>query len=175
MFNSMWVRFLSLWSLGEMFAFQVVPLMEFCLCVSISWCPKRSRYFSCRDKEQIYYTFTTTHWLLPCHAKCTLDKTWCMTDAKNMQSNIILHLLQNTQKQFFFLMQCNSMVLFLVLRTWVWTNLQYFVAHSVCSLQLAPTAFMLFHLHRRERLVRCTRPLQSSVTGIELIWRGAIQ
>lgn len=45
--------------------------------------------------------------------------------------------------------------------------LQYLVPHSECSLQLVPKGFMLFQRHSRERLVLCSRPLQSSGSGSE--------
>lgn len=50
--------------------------------------------------------------------------------------------------------------------------LQYLVPHSECSLQLAPRGFMLFQRHSSERLVRCSRPFQSSGSGSEATWGG---
>lgn len=50
--------------------------------------------------------------------------------------------------------------------------LQYLVPHSECSLQLAPKGFMLFQRHSSERLVLCSRPLQSSGSGSEATCGG---
>lgn len=50
--------------------------------------------------------------------------------------------------------------------------LQYLVPHSMCSLQPAPTGFMLFQRHRSDRLVRWSKPFHSSGRGIELTCEG---
>lgn len=67
-----------------------------------SWRSRRNRYFSCRDKEQLYCS-VITFWLCPLHTKCTWTKFHTL---RKYRTEILLY--RNYKKEHYvYLISCN--------------------------------------------------------------------